>query len=300
MTSSETWSLDDQSINVTDLEKVYWPKEGLTKGDVLAYYRELAPVILPYLKDRPVTIKVFPKGIEGESFYRRDVAAKKPAWLNTTSYRPASSAKTSRLLLVDDAASLIWLANRGAIEFHFWLSRTSNLNEPDLAVFDLDPGDQAGFRDVLTAALRLRDLLAKKDLTGYPKTSGGKGLHVILPLGPRHVFEGVRTWVKGIAESLADEYPDLIAVAHGGTHRGTHVTIDHAQNAIARNLAAPYTLRGSPSALVSAPISWGEIEDGKVNPEMINLNTVQERLQKVGDLFAPLNQQRYSLPKSSA
>jgi bifunctional non-homologous end joining protein LigD len=292
-------SLDEHEIRFTDLEKLYWPKEGLTKGDVVDYYRELAPVLLPYCKDRPVTIRVFPDGVEGESFYRRDVAGKKPDWLRTTTYRPATGTKTSRLILVDDAASLIWLANRGAIEFHLWISKVPNLNAPDLAVFDLDPGDQAGFKEVLKAAFCLREQLAKNDLAGFPKTSGGKGLHVIVPLAAGHSFEDVRGWVRGIAETLAEAHPDLIAVAHRGTHRGTRITIDHAQNAIARNLSAPYSLRGAPGAPVSAPLSWDEIEGGAVTPDQFTLKTMPTRLQQAGDLYSPLLGQTYSLPESS-
>jgi bifunctional non-homologous end joining protein LigD len=294
--SSETWTLGDQQVRVTDLEKPYWPKEGLTKGHVLDYYRELAPVMLPYFMDRPVTIRAFPNGIEGEAFYRRDVSGKKPEWLRTTTYQPASTSKPSRLLLVDDPASLIWLANRGAIEFHLWITRASKMTEPDQAVFDLDPGDKANFKNVLEAALHLRDLLTRKELTGYPKTSGGKGLHVLVPLATGHTFEGVRTWVRSVAEALAEAHPDLVAVAHRGTHRGTHVTIDHAQNAIARNIAAPYTVRGAPGAPVSAPLSWQEIEKGDVTPSKFTFKTMRDRLQKVGDLFSPLLQQEYTLP----
>jgi bifunctional non-homologous end joining protein LigD len=280
------------------LEKIYWPKEGLTKGDVLDYYREFAPVLMPFFRDRPITLRVFPDGIYGESFYRRDVSGKKPAWLRTATYRPATGSKTSRLLLADDAASLIWLANRGAIELHLWISKLPNLMEPDQAVFDLDPGDQASFKDVLAAALRLRDLLAKNDLGGYPKTSGGKGLHVVVPLTPGHSFKDVREWVRGVAETLAEAFPDLVAVAFRGTHRGTHVTIDHAQNAIARNIAAPYTLRGRPGAPVSAPVTWEEIENGTVTPDQFNLKSMHDRLQKVGDLYTPVLEQTNTLPRS--
>lgn len=294
--STATWSLDGRSLRLSDLDKVYWPRDGLTKGDTLDYYRELAAVILPQFKDRPVTTRVFPDGIDGKSFYRRDAPAKRPKWLRSESYRPASGTGTTRLILIDDTAGLIWFANQGAIEFHTWMSCLPNLTEPDFAVFDLDPGEQVTFKDVLRAASFLRDHLTKIGLTGFPKTTGRQGLHVLLPLAPGHTFEGVRTWVKSTAEQLAAEHEDLIAVAHGGTHRGDHVTIDYAQNSITRNLAAPYTLRAAPGAPVSAPLSWDEVERGKVSPDQITIKTMPARLQKKGDLFASILEDRQKLP----
>jgi bifunctional non-homologous end joining protein LigD len=294
--STATWSLDGRSLRLTDLDKVYWPHDGLTKGDVLEYYRELAPVLLPQFKDRPVTTRVFPDGIDGKSFYRRDVPAKRPRWLRSESYRPASGTGTTHLIMIDDIAGLIWFANHGAIEFHTWMSCLPNLTEPDFAVFDLDPGEQVSFKEILRAARFLRDLLTKIGLTAYPKTSGRQGLHVLVPLAPGHSFECVRTWVKSTAEQLAAEHENLIAVAHGGTHRGHHVTIDYAQNSITRNLAAPYTLRAAPGAPVSAPLSWQEIEQAKMTPAQITINTMPARLQQKSDLFASIMEDRQKLP----
>jgi bifunctional non-homologous end joining protein LigD len=296
--STATWSLDGRSLRLSELDKVYWPQEGLTKSDVLDYYRELSPVLLPHFKDRPVTTRVFPDGIDGKSFYRRDVPAKRPKWLRSESYRPASGTGTTRLILIDDAAGLIWFANHSAIEFHTWMSCFPNLTEPDFAVFDLDPGEQVTFEEILRAARYLRDHLTKIGLTAYPKTSGRQGLHLLLPLTAGHSFEGVRTWVKSTAEQLAAEHEDLIAVAHGGTHRGDHVTIDYAQNSITRNLAAPYTLRAALGAPVSAPLSWDEVERGKVSPDQITIKTLQARLQKKGDLFASILQSKQKLPEA--
>src|SRR4051794_19678438 len=164
------WTLDERSIRISDLDKPYWPRDGLTKGDALAYYREIAPVLLPHVKDRPVTTHDFPEGIDGKSFYHRDVPAKAPEWIRTASYYPASSTRTTRLILIDDTAGLVWFANRGAIEFHSWMCRLPKLTEPDFAVFDLDPGEQVEFKEVLRAALLLRVHLDQLGLAGFPKT----------------------------------------------------------------------------------------------------------------------------------
>ena len=244
--SATTWKLSGRSVRVTSLEKPYWPEDGLTKGDLLAYYRDLAPVMLPYFADRPVTPVVYPRGITGPRYYRRERPDTAPDWVRGAAYETATDQHEIQVLLIDDEAGLIWLANTGAIEVHLWGARLPDLAEPDMVVFDLDPGDEATFEDVLRAAMILHERLDGFGLESYPKTSGGDGLHVFLPLAPGHTFESVRDWVRDLAEAFEAEYPDLIAVSHGPTHRGKHVTIDHAQNSVGRNTAAPYTVRARP------------------------------------------------------
>jgi bifunctional non-homologous end joining protein LigD len=286
--SATTWRLDGRSVRVTNLDKIYWPEDGLTKGDLLAYYRDLAPTLLPYFADRPVTLRVFPNGIHGYSHYRRERPDNAPAWIRSVDYETATDRRRIQAFMIDDAAGLIWAANTGAIEFHLWSVRAPRLAEPDLAVFDLDPGDEASFADVLAAACLLRAVLERLGLRSYPKTSGGQGLHVWLPLAPGHTFQVVRDWVRSTAEKLAEAHPDLFAVAHGSTHRGRQVTIDHAQNSTGRNTAAPYTARALPGAPVSTPLTWDEVEAGRIRPSDFALKTVPERVERLGDLFAPV------------
>jgi bifunctional non-homologous end joining protein LigD len=295
-TSATTWTLAGRRLRVTSLEKAYWPEDGLTKGDLLGYYRELAPLLLPYFADRPVTPRLYPRGIHGPSYYRRALPDNAPPWVRSVEYRAATDRHLVRVLLVDDAAGLIWLANAGAIELHLWGARVPALDEPDQAIFDLDPGDQATFGDALTAALRLREWLEQLGLRGYPKTSGGHGLHVYLPLAPGHTFDQVRDWVRTMAEQLAAAHPDLIAVSHGPTHRGKLVTIDHAQNSVGRNTAAPYTVRALPGAPVSTPLTWDEVAVGRIRPTDLTLKAIPERVQALGDLFAPVLRRNQRLP----
>lgn len=198
-TSSETWHLGDQSVQVTRLEKVYWPQVGYTKGDMLRYYVHIAPVMLPHLKDRPVTLRVYPQGVGRVSYYRRDCPQDAPAWLRRAEYHPKTVDHPIPLPLLDTTAGLLWFANQGAIEFHLWGSRVPDLAQPDLAIFDLDPGESAAFAAVREAALRLHDVLEQAGVRGYAKTSGGHGLHVFVPLAPGHTFERARAWVKTIA-----------------------------------------------------------------------------------------------------
>ncbi|MBC7264860.1 MAG: DNA polymerase domain-containing protein [Chloroflexi bacterium] len=285
-----TWEIGERSVSVSNLSKVFWPEDGLTKEDMLRYYQIIAPTLLPYLKERPVTLRVFPDGIHGFSYYRRDLPEHAPTWLRSVDYQPETANRVIQLPLIDDVAGLVWLANEGSIEFHLWCSRAPDLAEPDMVVFDLDPGDEAGFVEVLQASLRLRDALDRLGLRSYPKTSGGRGVHVYLPLAPGHTYEAVRAWVRDMAEQLSATYPDLIAVAHGPTHQGRQVTIDHAQNSVGRNTAAPYTLRARPGAPVSTPLTWEEVEAGQVRPSDLTLRVLPQRLQQVGDLFAPVLQ----------
>jgi bifunctional non-homologous end joining protein LigD len=240
------------------------------------------------LKDRPITPVVYPRGITGPRYYRRERPKTAPAWVRSAEYETATDGHTIQVLLIDDAAGLIWLANSGAIEVHIWGARLPDLAEPDLVVFDLDPGEQATFEQVLRAARILRERLEGAGLRGYPKTSGGAGLHVFLPLAPGHAFEQVRDWVRDLTEDLAADHPDLIAVSHGPTHRGTLVTVDHAQNSVGRNTAAPYTARALPGAPVSTPLTWDEVEAGRFRPSGFTLKTARDRLERHGDLFRPV------------
>jgi bifunctional non-homologous end joining protein LigD len=297
--NSSTWRLSGRAVRVSHLDKLYWPEDQLTKGDLLAYYRDVASVMLPHLKDRPATLRVFPDGIHGESYYQREVPQHAPRWFRTTEYTRQTDGRTIRVPLIDNAAGLIWLVNKGSIELHPWSSRLPDLDEPDQAVFDLDPGDEASFADVLQSALHLRDELERQGLRGYAKTSGRRGLHVHLPLAPGHRYDEVRSWVKAVAQSLETTHGEIIAVARGATHVGRRVTIDYAQNSIARSMAAVYTVRAAREAPVAAPVSWDEVAAGRIRPRGFTLRTMPQRIQEVGDLFAPVLNNQERLPRET-
>jgi bifunctional non-homologous end joining protein LigD len=273
-----------------------WPEDGVTREDLLAYYQDIAPVMLPHLADRPVTLRTYPEGIDGPSFYKRDLPENAPPWLRAVDYTGQSTTRTIQVPLIDDAAGLVWFANTGTIEFHGWSARAPHLDQPDQAIFDLDPGESATFADVLQAALLVREALDQDGVQGYPKTSGRQGMHVHVPLAPGATYPEVRAWVKRIAERLEASHDGLVAVARGATHRGESVTIDYAQNSIARNTAAPYTVRAARGATVAAPLSWQEVEDGAVRPGDFTLRTMRERVATHGDLLAPVLQGGQHLP----
>ena len=293
---AELWQLDGREIRVTSLDKLYWPDDDLTKGDALGYYRQMASTMLPYLQDRPLTFRVFPRGIGGPGYWRREQSDSTPDWMRSVIYQPGSGDAQIHVPLIDDEAGLIWYADHSAIEFHQWLSRADDLERPDWAVFDLDPGEEVEFARVLETALHVRDELAQVGLAAFAKTSGGVGMHVFVPLEPNHPYEKVREWVHDVAKRLEAQYPELIATASGGTHQGSKVTVDHAQNSIARNTAAPYTLRARPGAPVSLPVAWNEVESGKIRPEQFTLRNVPRRIEQIDDPWAGALTLRQRLP----
>lgn len=294
---SDIWTLGDHEVKISRPERVYWPEPGLTKLDLLRYYETMAPVMLPYFKDRPATLRVCPRGPGGPCFYRRDQPKTAPDWLRGIEYRPETTGEPIQLPLIDDAAGLIWYANMGTIEFHLWSTTAPELETPDQVVFDLDPGEDTTFSDVLRTAAIVRDQLTDLGLEGYAKTSGGSGMHVYIPIARGQPFDDVRAWVKRFAELLEAAHPDLIEVARGATHRGERVTIDYAQNSIGRNTAAPYTARLGPGARVSAPLSWDEVDAAKLRPDDFTIQTMPDRVKKLGDLFKGVLNGTQQLPE---
>ena len=275
-------------IAISHPDKPYWPEDGWTKTDMIEYYRRIGPVMLPYFRDRPVTLRLFPRGIHGPSFYRRELPASAPSWLRSVPYQTRSHPHSINLPLVDDLDGLIYLANLGSIEFHLWASRAPQLDRPDWAVFDLDPGDRVDFPAVLEAALLLHEELGQRGLEGYPKTSGASGLHVYVPVQEYADFDALRDWVHELTRELADRHPKLIQLPRRETHSGRLVSIDYRQNSIGRNTAAPYTLRALPGAPVSTPLDWEEVKQGKFRPTDFTLEALPKRIEQKGDLFAPL------------
>lgn len=303
---TEVWQVEGHALELTHLDKLFWPDAGFTKRDMLRYYQQIAPTALPHFQDRPVTLRVFPETAASGSFYQRERQAYAPPWLASASYQPRSSAtgagetRTITLPLVNNSASLLWLANGGCVEFHLWSARVTRLDQPDLAIFDLDLGEQVPFTRALEAALRLRDQLEQAGIASYPKTSGGRGIHVYAPLAPVHSYADVRRWVKATAQQLAERRPALVTMASGSTHRGDAVTIDYAQNSIGRNTAAPYTIRaGASRPQVSMPLSWEEIAEGGIHPADMTPQLALERAQTLGDLFAPALLASQRLPARS-
>ncbi|MDN5347851.1 MAG: bifunctional non-ous end joining protein LigD [Clostridia bacterium] len=274
-------------LELTNLDKIFWP-EGLTKFDLVKYYVEISPVLLPHLKDRPLVLKRYPDGITGEAFYQKECPAYAPDWVATLPVYHPDSDKTINYVLCNNEETLAWLANQGCIEVHAWLSRAAHLECPDIAVMDLDPAEGATFEDALEIALLVNQALKQFRLNGYPKTSGAAGLHIFIPLSPRWTFQEVAAAMGYLARLIAGAYPQKATTEHLIQKRRGKVYLDYLQNVRGRSMAFPYSLRPLPGAPVSTPLTWEEVAKGKISPRDFNIHTIRARLERYGDLYRGL------------
>lgn len=283
--------IDGFSIDVNYPDKVYWPKteqnEAVTKLDLIHYYQSISSFILPYLNKRPITFKFYPRGINSISFYRRDLHSQHPDYVTTYPYEEVSQNKTIQLPLINNTAGLLWFMSKGAIEVHLWSAQVPDLLHPDWVIFDLDISDQDQFAKVLEVADIIYQHLLKMGINCYAKTSGGTGLHIYLSIKPLYDYEKVRGWLENLAVELSEKNPDLIEIVskNSKTHLQNKVTIDYMQNTLSRNTAAPYTVRATEDARVSMPLTWQEIQLGKIRPEDFNIFNTLDRLKARGDIF---------------
>jgi len=282
--------VEGKFIPIRHLDKLFWPELGLTKGDLVHYYIEMAPYVLPHLRGRPFIMKPFPEGAAGRSFYRWALPAHAPPWLHRWRYQASTEERTIEMLVVDGLPELVWAAGQACIELHPWLSRTDDPTHPDLLLFDLDPGPGAGLAGCLAVALWLHEMLGERGVRAYAKTSGRHGLHVLVPVERRYTFRQAREWVRAVAQALAARHPDRVTLDKSLAARRGRVLIDYAQNGLGKSMVAPYSVRATPQATVSAPLTWEEVADGHVRAEDFTLLTMPQRVKTMGDLLAPLAQ----------
>ncbi len=275
--------VDGRRLSLSNLDKVYWPEDGLTKGDLIEYYVWVAPWLLPHLDGRPLNLTRYPDGIRGKSFYQKDIPPTAPPWVKT--FPVQHEDRVVNYCLADSRATLAWLAQWGCVEIHPWLSRVDDLDRPDFAVFDLDPTPPAGFEEAVEVALAVRRLLAEFGLRVYPKTSGATGLHLFLPVVRRWSYKDLERFVGRVADVIHEALPGLTTRERTVAKR-KGVYIDHLQNVRGKTLASVYSLRPHPGAPVSAPVTWEELP--RVRPEELNIRSVRERLGRLGDLFRPV------------
>jgi len=299
LSTGKTVCIAGKEVKLTNLGKIFWP-EGLTKAHLVRYYTNIAPVLLPYLYDRPLVMKRYPDGIAGEAFYQKERPDYAPSWIKT--HPVTHSGKIIRYVICNDLPTLVWLANQACIEIHAFLSTARQINCPDLAVFDLDPAEGVAFSQVLEVALIIRDLLAGFDLQAYPKTSGAGGLHLFVPLLPLYPFPAVTLFTRSIAEMAAASHPEIATVERKVEKRKGKVYIDYLQNGRGKTMAFQYSLRPLPGAPVSAPLTWKEVEQMNVQPASFDIRSIFDRLQKFGDLFRDLliSPQSLKLPAKEA
>lgn len=271
-------------LALTHLDKIYWPKEKYTKGDLLDYYQNIAPYILPYLKDRPITLKRYLEGIEGQSFYQKNIGSPHPEWIQTV--RVQHEGKVNQYLIINDVRSLLYAVNLGSIDLHPFMSTTRDLDHPDYCVIDLDPHD-ISFKKVVEIALAVHALLDEIGVKNYCKTSGGKGLHILIPLKGKYDYEQSRQFAEIIANRIHEKYPKITSIERDPKKRPKKIYLDYLQNRIGQTIAAPYSVRPRPKAPVSTPLDWDEVNDD-LDPQHFTIKTIPKRLKAKGDLFNPV------------
>jgi bifunctional non-homologous end joining protein LigD len=278
--------INGHEMKFNNLNKIYWPKEKITKRDMLNYYYQVAPFILPYLKDRPQSMNRHPNGITGESFYFKDVTGTAPKWLETFKYKGPSDNRVRKYLVAKDEASLLYMATLGCIEMNPWHSKVETEDYPDWCIIDLDPAENT-FNRVIEAAKVTKDILESMAVKCYPKTSGSTGIHVYIPLGAKYTYEQSKEFARVIATLVQREIPEYTSIERIVNARSGKIYIDFLQNRPQATVAAPYSLRPKPGATVSMPLLWEEVKRGLKMSDFTIYNAM-ERIKSVGDIFKPV------------
>ena len=290
-----------RELRLSNLDKPFWPDEGITKGDLLAYYEAIAPVVVPHLENRPFTMRRYPDGAYGKAFFQKDAPKHMPDWIPTfhahvtTRERPRVQ-RWIDVPVVNDELSLLWMVNMGCIDLNTWYSRIDRPDRPDFVLFDLDPTPEVPWSQTVEVALILKELLDTLGLVSFPKTSGGKGFHVLVPLDRRSTYEDSRRFSEVVAGAIARAHPKL-ATTEWSKARRRGVLIDSNQNGEGKTIASVYSVRPKPNAPVSTPLTWDEVNDA-LNPSIYTMAVVLERVRSRGDVYADVLTTRQSLSKA--
>jgi bifunctional non-homologous end joining protein LigD len=280
---------------ITHPEKILFPGEGITKGELASYYEAIAPVMLPHLRGRPITMERYHRGIGSPGFFQKDVVKGFPEWLERVEVPKHGG--TVHHPIANDTRSLLWLANQNSITIHVWPSRTPNLYNPDICIFDLDPSKEDDLDTLRAAALRVRELLDELGLPSWIKTSGSKGFHIAVPLNGKHDFGEVARFAHTVGRVLVNRDHDNLTQEFHKVDRGGRILIDTGRNGYSATYAATYTVRAKPGAPVSAPCTWNEIEKGEVGPKTFTIRTMAHRIASAGDLWADMLKKKLSLKR---
>ncbi|WP_433893965.1 non-homologous end-joining DNA ligase [Streptomyces sp. CA-111067] len=285
-------TVGERQVKVSNPDKVYFPQRGLTKADIVNYYVSVGDGILRALRDRPTTLERYVDGVEGESFFQKRAPKNLPEWIPTGRIA-FPSGRYADEICPTEAAAVVWAANLGTFTFHPWPVRRADTDHPDELRIDLDPQPGTEYADAVRAALELREVLKELDLTGWPKTSGGRGLHVFVPIAPEWTFTQVRRAAIAVARELERRAPDRITTAWWKEERGQKIFVDYNQTARDRTIASAYSVRPFPHAPVSAPLTWDEVPDAV--PEDFDVTTMPARFADIGDLHADMDEHAFRL-----
>jgi bifunctional non-homologous end joining protein LigD len=301
MSAGTTLRIGRREVGLSNPGKVLYPDAGFTKAGVVDYYVRIAPALLPHIKARAMTLKRYPNGVDGDYFFEKNCPAHRPEWVPTVTVASRHREGGVHYCLINEAASLAWVANLASLELHTSLARAKDVTRPTVMVFDFDPGPPAGMLQCIRVASRMRDLLGRLGLQGFPKTSGGKGLHLYVPLNtPRLHFDRTKAFAHALAMMLEREDPALITSVMAKSERPGKVFIDWSQNDEHKTTVSVYSLRARERPTVSTPVTWEELETaqrrGKTSSLVFEAADVLRRVEQMGDLFAPVQTLKQKLP----
>ena len=297
MKKTEEIKIGKHVVAQTNRQKIYWPEEGYTKGDMLDYYDRVSDFILPFLKGRPLSLKRNPNGITDAGFYHKDAGENTPSYVDVFKVKSGSKDKIIDYIVCNNKATLLYVANLGCIEMNPWNSTTKKPGNPTWMVIDIDPSAKNTFQDVVDVAQVTKDVLAGAGVKSYCKTSGSSGLHVYVPLKNRYEYETVKNFAHVVASLVQEQLPDTTSLVRSLSKRGSNIYIDYLQNRTGQTLASVYSLRPVPGAQVSTPLEWKEVTH-KLHPSQFTIKNIFKRLEKKGDLFAPVIKEGESLSKA--
>jgi len=273
-----------KEVKLTNQDKIFWPEEKFTKGDVVRYYQAIASYILPYLKNRPQSLKRNPGGITDPGFYQKDAGDDTPPWLKTISLYSESADRDIDYILCNDKATLAYLNNLGCIELNPWHSTVSALDNPDYMIIDIDPSDGNSFEQVIECAAVIHELFRKAGADHYCKTSGASGIHIYVPTGKKYTYDQIKDFAELICQMAHEQLPEFTSMERNLKKRGMKIYMDHLQNRKGQTIASVYSLRPYPGATVSAPLEWKEVKPG-LSPLQFTIKNMAQRIEKKGDLF---------------
>ena len=287
--------VNDLAVRLTNLDKILWPEPGYTKHDLINYYIQIYPLIKSYLKDRPLSLKIYPDGIKGSSFYMKNCPDHSPDWLSTGEIFSRKHKESTNWIMINKRADLLWVANHASLELHCWFSRASNPDIPDFAVFDLDPGQNTTFQDTIEITLLIKDILAQLKMKAFLKTSGQTGLHVFIPVKPVYSYKQIRHFLKNISTLVAETKPELATIAWQKKKRQGKLYLDYRQIARSKTIPAPFSLRPTPEATISTPLAWSELKPD-LNPAGFNLDSIFNRIEHSGNPWQDILHINQNLP----
>lgn len=291
---SNAQKVGDHTVELSSLEKVLFPDDGITKGDLIDYYRRIAETMLPYLEERPLSMERFPDGLDGSSFYQKEIPDYFPDWIDRTAIDVKGEKTTQQQVVCNNGATLVYLANQACLTPHVWLSQVDRLDHPDRLIFDLDPPG-ADFEPVRRAAQALRDILEEVELSSFVMTTGSQGLHVVVPLDRQAEFDAVRSFARELVEQLATRAPQQLTTAVRKEKRDDRVFLDYLRNAYGQTAVPPYAVRAKAGAPVATPLAWEELGNSELHAQSYTIHNIFRRLGQKSDPWAGISQHAHSL-----